>query len=459
MKTKLPLIISFILLYTFTIKASEKYNKENRPNFVIIYCDDLGYGDLACFGHPTIKTPNLDKMAIEGQKWTSFYVSASVCSPSRAGLLTGRLGVRTGMFGNKFRVLFPNSPEGLPQSEITIAKELHKKNYITACIGKWHLGHHFESMPIQNGFDYFYGAPFSNDMSKKEQAKIGNKKYPYEYLIYDQNTVVAKDPDQTQLTSMFTQKAISFIQENKRNPFFLYLAHPMPHFPVYSSNAFQGKSARGPYGDTVEEIDWSVGQILKTLEENNLEKNTLVIFTSDNGPWLIKKELGGSAGLLREGKGSICEGGFRVPCIMWGGMVKPGQITDMGSTLDLFPTFCDMADIKMPEDRQYDGVSLKNVITQKTLTKRKMFYYYRGNDLYAIRKGAYKIFFAYKPAYGKTPKIVYKNPCLYNLEHDPEARYDIAYKYPELVKELVAYKIKYLKNTVSKASIFDITKK
>ena len=232
-------------------EGSAETKEEMKPNIIVINCDDMGYGDLSCFGNPTIKTPNLDRMALEGQKWSSFYVSASVSSPSRAGLLTGRLGVRTGMYGNKNRVLFPNSPGGLPSEEFTIAELLKQAGYHTACIGKWHLGHLPEYMPLRHGFDYFYGYPYSNDMSRKEQIKLGNNKYPYEYILYEQEKVIAREPDQSDLTKQVTNAAIRYIKSNEDAPFFLYLAHPMPHVPVYASADFLGNSARGKYGDTI----------------------------------------------------------------------------------------------------------------------------------------------------------------------------------------------------------------
>ena len=211
-----------------------------KPNIIIINCDDMGYGDLSCLGSPTTKTPNLDKMALEGQKWSSFYVSASVSSPSRAGLLTGRLGVRTGMYGDKKGVLFPDSPGGMPAEEQTIPELLKRAGYTTACIGKWHLGHLPQYMPLQHGFDYFYGMPFSNDMSRKEQMKLGNKNYPYELVVYEQEKEVEREPDQTLLTKRLTEVATQYIRSHQKHPFFLYLAHPMPHFPVYASSRFQG---------------------------------------------------------------------------------------------------------------------------------------------------------------------------------------------------------------------------
>ncbi len=407
-----------------------------KPNIIVINCDDMGYGDLSCFGNPTIKTPNLDRMAMEGQKWSSFYVSASVSSPSRAGLLTGRLGVRTGMYGDRKGVLFPNSPGGLPAEEWTIAELLKQAGYKTACIGKWHLGHLPEYMPLRHGFDYFYGFPYSNDMSRKEQIKMGNEKYPYEYVLYEQEKEIIREPDQYNLTQLVTLAAVRYIKSSTDAPFFLYLAHPMPHVPVYASADFRGKSERGRYGDAIEELDWSVGEIFQVLKEKGLEKNTLVIFTSDNGPWLSYKQLGGSAGPLKDGKSSAFEGGFRVPCIMWGSMVEPGQITDMASTLDLLPTFCELAGVSLPSDRIYDGVSLVDVLKYKTSCKREIFYFYQGSDLYAIRKGKYKVHFFFKPAYGPGDKVVYEKPVLYDLGSDPGEMYDISNQYPDIVEEL-----------------------
>ena len=441
-----------------TVNAYEciaKQPADTKTNIIVINCDDMGYGDLSCFGNPSIKTPHLDRMAQEGQKWTSFYVSASVSSPSRAGLLTGRLGVRTGMYGNDKRVLFPDSPGGLPSEEITIPELLKQAGYHTACIGKWHLGHLPQYMPLQHGFDYFYGYPYSNDMSRAENAKRGNKKYPYEYMLYEQDKVIEHEPDQHYLTQQVTQAAVRYIQSHADHPFFLYVAHPMPHIPVYAADDFQGKSARGKYGDAIEELDWSTGSILQALQQTGLADNTLVIFTSDNGPWLSYRQEGGSAGSLKDGKASMFEGGFRVPCIMWGKMVNSGIITDMGSTLDLLPTCCELAGVELPSDRIYDGVSLLNVIRDKSASKRDVFYFYRGNDLYAVRKGKYKVHFSYKSAYGNDAKVVYKNPVLYNVEEDPGELFNIASRHQDIVKELTTLAEAHKKSFVPAESIFD----
>lgn len=449
-------ITSTVLLLPNSVIGSNGTERKVKPNFIIINCDDLGYGDLGCFGHPTIKTPHLDRMACEGQRWTSFYVSAAVSSPSRAGLLTGRLGIRTGMYGNKREVLFPDSPQGLPQNEITIASMLKKGGYTNACVGKWHVGHQSESMPWNHGFDYFYGIPYSNDMSKKEQALMGNIHYQNELPFYNQQEIIEKDPDQTQFTKRLTEYAVSFIQKEKDKPFFLYLAHPMPHIPLYSSEAFQGKSIRGKYGDAVEEIDWSVGQILQTLIENGLNENTLVIFTSDNGPWLPYGLDGGSAGLLKDGKASTCEGGFRVPCIFWGNEIIPTLISGMGSTMDLLPTFCEMAGVQLLSDREYDGKSLKNTLFQKENTPHDIYPFFRGNELYAFRKGKYKIHFISRAAYGSADKTIHAVPLLYNIEEDPGEQFNIASRHPQIVQEIVQEAKKYLAGIQTKESIFDM---
>ena len=447
------------LLTTFWMSAAfvGPMSAVEKPNIIIINCDDMGYGDLSCFGNPTTKTPNLDKMAVEGQKWSSFYVSASVSSPSRAGLLTGRLGVRTGMYGDKRGVLFPNSPGGLPAEEITIAELLKQGGYQTACIGKWHLGHLPQYMPLQHGFDYFYGIPFSNDMSRKEQQKVGNKNYPYELIVYEQDKEIEREPDQTQLTKRLTEVAVRYIREHKNNPFFLYLAHPMPHFPVYASERYQGVSDRGRYGDTIEELDWSVGEILETLRKNGLDENTLVVFTSDNGPWLSYKAQGGSAGPLKDGKNSHCEGGFRVPCIVWGGMVKPGHVTQMGSTLDLLPTCCEMAGVDLPASVILDGVSLLNVLRDsKARSKRDTFFFYRGSRLYAVRKGNYKLHYMNKSAYGNDKVVVYEHPKLYDLGTDTAEKFDIAEKHPQIVRELDRLAKEHQASFSIASSIFDL---
>ncbi|MGB9625015.1 MAG: sulfatase family protein, partial [Phycisphaerae bacterium] len=273
------------MAWTMTAQAAER-----PPNLVILFADDLGYGDLCCYGHPSIRTPNLDRMASEGLRFTDFYSAAPVCTPSRAALLTGRLPIRSGMVGTTRHVLFPDSKGGLPASEITIAEALKTKGYATACVGKWHLGHLPQYLPTRNGFDSYYGIPYSNDM--KPSPILRNEE------------VIEEPAVQETLTPRYTDEAIKFIRREKDKPFFLYLAYNFPHVPLHVSDRFKDKSLRGLYGDVVEEIDWSVGEVLRTLRELGLAEKTLVVFSSDNGPWLIKNQHGGSAGLLRDGKGS-----------------------------------------------------------------------------------------------------------------------------------------------------------
>jgi len=322
------------------------------PNFIIIFTDDQGFEDIGCFGSPKIKTPHLDKLAAEGRKFTSFYSANSVCSPSRASLLTGCYPVRVSIPG----VLFPRHEIGLNPDEITIADLLKSKGYATSCIGKWHIGHKPKFLPTRQGFDSYYGIPYSNDMTIDPEAnlaadiklregftldRIRNEKPKKDFVPLMRNEEVIEYPcDQTTLTKRYTEEAVKFIEENKNKPFFLYLPHTMPHIPLFASEKFKGKSERGLYGDTIEEIDWSVGEIMKSLRDNNLDENTLVIYTSDNGPWKLKGGRGGSAHPLRGFKFQTYEGGMRVPCIMhWKGKVLAGSSCDeIAATIDLLPT-------------------------------------------------------------------------------------------------------------------------
>ena len=417
------------------------------PNFIIIFADDLGYGDLGVYGHPTIRTPNLDNMAREGQKWTNFYVAASVCTPSRAGLLTGRLPVRSGMCSDKSRVLFPNSLHGLPAEEITLAEQLKPAGYATACIGKWHLGHRPEYLPTNNGFDYYYGIPYSNDMDKVpdtayaefwQQPEDSIRPKDFNVPLMRNTEVIEQPAQQKTITQRYTQEAISFIKENKDQPFFVYLAHNLPHVPLFASQDFRGTSKRGLYGDVVEEIDYGVGQILATLREEGLADNTVVVFTSDNGPWLSFKTHGGSAGLLYAGKGTTWEGGMREPCIFWSPtQIQPAVITDLGSTLDLFITFSQLAGVSLPNDRVMDGVDLSGTLLRQEASPRETMLYYRGPTLYAARLEDYKAHFITEGAYGMFgEKKVLDSPLLYNLSQDPAEQFDVAAEHPEVLQQI-----------------------
>ncbi len=417
-------------------------SKSTPPNFVIIFADDMGYGDVGVFGHPTIKTPNLDRMASEGQKWTNFYVAAPVCTPSRAGLLTGRLPIRSGMCSEKKRVLFPDSKGGLPENEITIAFALKGAGYTTAAIGKWHLGHLQQFAPNAHGFDSYFGIPYSNDMDRVDEPDymevMKKPKIDYFNVPLMRNTEIVEQPaDQTTITKRYTEEAVNFINQNKEKPFFLYLAHSMPHVPLFRSKEFENKSLRGIYGDVIEELDWSVGQILSTLKQTGLDKNTLVVFTSDNGPWLIFDEHGGSAGLLRGGKGGTYEGGMREPTIFWWpDKVNPDVVSEMGATLDLLPTFCKLANVTLPVDRIYDGYDISPALIGTGKSPRGVVFYYRDTDVYAVRKGAYKAHFFTQSEYGTDERKLQEPPLLYNLNVDPSEKYNIADEHPEVIAEI-----------------------
>ena len=444
--------LSLLSLVLNQVAIVTKGHAAEKPNFVVIFCDDLGYGDIGAFGHPSIRTPNLDRMASEGQRWTNFYVGASVCTPSRAALLTGRLPVRNGMMSARRRVLFPDSKGGLPKSEVTIAEALKSEDYATAAIGKWHLGHLKEHLPTNHGFDSYWGIPYSNDMDaqkgfpgyRKAGQEDPNYYAPieqYHVPIIHNTTVVERPANQHTITQRYTDKTIEFIKQNKSKPFFVYLAHNLPHIPLYAGKKHLGKSRRGIYGDVIEEIDSGAGQIIQTLKELNIDKNTLVVFTSDNGPWLPFHTHGGSAGLLREGKGSTFEGGMREPTIFWWpGKIVPTVQMEMGTTMDLLPTFCSLAGAEAPTDRTLDGYDISPLLLGTTeMGERKNVFYWRSEELYALREGPWKLHFITEGCYGIGPKKeVHENPELYNLEHDPSEKYNVAAHHPEVVARLIA---------------------
>ena len=442
MKTLLRLWMVLLVLVSVAVAQAN----QRRQNFVVILCDDLGYGDLGSFGNPTIRTPHLDRMAAEGQRWTSFYVADSVCTPSRSALLTGRLPIRTGMFSDTRRVLFPDSAGGLPASEITIAEALKTRGYATAAIGKWHLGFQPEYLPMKQGFDSYYGIPYSNDMdatfkfSTREQyiGFMKNPKLEYWNVPLQRNEQVLERPaDQTTITQRYTDEAIKFIATNKNKPFFLYLAHSMPHMPLFRSKDFENKSARGLYGDVIEELDANVGRVLETLRQLKLDRNTLVVFTSDNGPWATFDEQGGSAGLLRGAKGGTYEGGMREPTIFWQpGTIKPAVVNDIGSTLDLLPTFCTLAGVKAPSDRVLDGYDLSATLQGKGASLRKTMFYWRGSKLYAVRHGSFKVHFITQSEYGGEAAVTHATPELYNLDHDPSEKFNVAAQHPDVIAEI-----------------------
>jgi arylsulfatase A-like enzyme len=399
-----------------------------KPNFVIIFTDDQGFQDVGCFGSPLIKTPNLDRMAAEGMKFVDFYAAASVCSPSRAALLTGCYPQRVSIPG----VLFPDDKIGLNPQEITIADTLKEQGYATACIGKWHLGHLKPFLPTKHGFDYYFGIPYSNDM--KPRDKKTKRKFPPLPLIENEEAIEV-DPDQSQLTKRYTEKAVEFIKQNKDKPFFLYLPHTMPHVPLYASENFKGKSNRGLYGDVIGEIDQSTGKVLKTLKQLGIDEQTVVVFTSDNGPWLSKGENGGSAMPLRAGKMTTYEGGMREPCIMrWPGKIPAGSVcSEIATTMDIYPTFAKLAGAKIPKDRVIDGKDILPLMTTPDAkTPHKEFFYYHIQNLQAVRSGHWKLILPHPDR--RTKKTV--ATALYNLKDDIRERNDVSAQHPDIVKRL-----------------------
>ena len=419
----------------------------DKPNFIIIYADDLGYGDLGCYGNPTIRTPHLDQMAAEGMRFTQFYSASSVCTPSRAALMTGRLPIRSGMCSDKRRVLFPNSGGGIPASEVTLAEALHEQGYTTGCFGKWHLGHLPQFLPTNNGFDTYFGIPYSNDMDRlndvgpKGGAAFLQPKVEYWNVPLMQDLDIYERPaDQKTITRRYTEHAVDFIKTQKENPFFIYLPHSLPHVPLFTDKAFENHSARGLYGDVIEEIDWSVGQILKTLKDEGLAENTCVFFSSDNGPWLIFNEQGGTAGLLKDGKGCTWEGGMREPGIAWWpGKIPAGEVTlELGSTMDLFTTFVTLAGGKIPQDRVIDGVDLSPVLFEGKPSPRETMFYYRGTELMAVRYKQWKAHYYTQGVYGADAKKREKHetPLLYNLHHDPSERFNLNSKHPDVLEKI-----------------------
>ncbi|MGE3308730.1 MAG: sulfatase [Limisphaerales bacterium] len=450
MKTFLSLpslILLFLCLPTPTPWAASAGNA-GRPNFVVILADDLGYGDLGCYGHPTIRTPNLDRMAAEGMRFTDFYSAAEVCTPSRAALLTGRYAVRSGMAHDRFRVLRPRSTGRLPGSEMTLPQALKGVGYATGMVGKWHLGVWSidpAGHPRRYGFDSFFGLPHSNDMDPAPGAPSGAPGRPdqdpawWNSPLYRNEEIESRPADQTQLTRLYTEEAQRFIRGHKDKPFFLYFAHSFPHVPLFASARFRGTSRRGLYGDVVEELDWSVGQILETLRTEGLATNTLVLFSSDNGPWLIMDQQGGSAGLLRDGKGSTWEGGMRVPGIAWWpGTVRAGAVhAGFASLLDVFPTVLGFAGVVPPAERMLDGADIAGVLRGNEARPERAFFFYRGARIFAVRKDRWKMHLMTQKGYRQPAPEVHEPPLLFDLFADPGETFNVAGKHPEVVAGLM----------------------
>lgn len=401
-----------------------------KPNFIIIFTDDQGYQDVGCFGSPNINTPNLDRMADEGMKFTDFYVAASVCSPSRAALLTGCYPPRVGIT----KVLFPRDSIGLNPDEVTIADILKAQGYITACVGKWHLGHLPQFLPTSNGFDSYFGIPYSNDMDgvKDKNRNLDRawqeKDYsPWNVPLMRDEKIIERPADQTTLIERYTQEAVRFINEHKDRSFFLYLPHTMPHIPLFVSDEFFVADAHKAYKATIEQIDSSVGRVLEALKKAGVDKNTLLVFTSDNGPWLSKKHHGGSALPLRDGKFSTYEGGMREPAIMrWPGKIPAGRVCrEVCGTIDLLPSLARLAGAKVPADRVIDGKDIWPLMSGKPGAKspHKAYFYYRGNNLEAVRGGKWKL--------RRTKKTE-----LYDLQADISEKNNVAAEHPGIVKRL-----------------------
>ncbi|WP_414661724.1 sulfatase family protein [Horticoccus sp. 23ND18S-11] len=407
-----------------------------QPNVVIIFIDDMGYGDIGPFGATKQKTPNLDRMAREGMKLTSFY-AAPVCSVSRAQLLTGCYGARVSVPG----VYPPGSKNGLNPAEFTIAERLKERGYATMCIGKWHVGDQPDFLPTRQGFDHYFGIPYSNDM-QRASTQTGERVVP---LVRDDKVLeLLTDEKQSRIVERYTDEAVRFIRAAKDQPFLLYLPHTAVHTPIFPGEAFRGKSANGRFGDWVEEVDWSTGRILDTLRELKLDARTLVIFTSDNGPWLIKGADGGSAGPLRGGKGSTWEGGVRVPALAWWpGKIAPGSVSDaIAGTIDLLPTAVAVAGGTVPAQPVIDGRDLSPVLFDRSRqSSRDAHYYFAGYNLQAVRQGPWKLAIAaQRETMGRdtlSPDIG-DAPRLYHLDQDIGERTNVADRHPEIVARLRA---------------------
>ncbi len=448
--------LSLLLVFSGTAESPA----QDPPNVVVIFIDDLGYRDIGPFdprNENGFSTPNLDRMAAEGMRFTDFVSATAVCSASRAALLTGCYHGRVGIRG----ALGPNARFGLAADEMTLAELCKQKDYQTACFGKWHLGHHRPFLPLQHGFDHYYGLPYSNDMwpmhpdyadlpANAEKRKRG---YPDLPLIEGNEIVNPRvtGDDQAQLTTQYTERAVEFIKQNHEKPFFLYVPHSMVHVPLFVSEKFAGKSGAGLFGDVMMEVDWSVGQILAALSENGIEKNTLVIFTSDNGPWLSYGDHAGSALPLREGKGTMWEGGYRVPTIMkWPGMIPAGSTCDeLASTMDVFPTVAALIGAELP-NHKIDGKDIRPLMLgeRDVESPHEAFYcYYRGGELQAVRDRRFKLHFPHQyrtmlgqPAGGAGKPGPYRQDRvgleLFDLKNDIGETTNVISQFPEVAERL-----------------------
>ena len=482
----LGLLLMLLTASSTAATSSTDSSATAQPNIVILYADDMGWGDTGAYGHPYIKTPSLDRLANEGQRWTDFYVPAPVCSPSRAALLTGRHPVRSGLYGVGSPVLFPDDKYGIPESEVTLAEMLRGAGYRTAIMGKWHLGDAPEHFPTRHGFDYWFGIPYSNDMKFEGRPGIEELfmmqqtgKTEALHKILNDFLIAFEDPDssnynvplwrsrcdkngcqdelleqptfQPNLTTRLTHEATRFIEETKDAPFFLYVPYTMPHLPVFADEPFQGKSLAGPYGDTIEEIDWSVGEIVSALEKAGIDDNTLVFFSSDNGPWqLASIPLAGSTGPFKGSKQEVYEGGVRVPGIFWWpGTIAPEVISDMGSVLDLYRTIATILELDTPQT--LDSHNLTTVMFDGGASPRDELAFYRKGELRAYRKRDFKLHLFDQPQGGEP----LGTPELYNLRRDLGEKDNIADKHPEIVADLLSAIAAHKANLPRKPPLFD----
>ncbi|WP_422009142.1 sulfatase [Roseivirga pacifica] len=445
MKNSLLLIVVLFAVYSCQTTTTKTPSK---PNVIIIFTDDQGYQDVGSYGAVGFKTPNLDQMAAEGIRLTDFYAAQAVCSASRAGLLTGCYPNRLGIHG----AFMPNSPKGLNPEETTIAEMLKTEGYKTAIYGKWHLGDAPEFLPTKQGFDEYFGIPFSNDMwpYHPQQGTIFNfGPLP----LYENENIIDTLTDQSNLTTQITERSIQFILENKSEPFFLYVAHPQPHVPLFASDKFKGKSERGLYGDVIMEIDWSVGEILQTLKQEGIDENTMVIFTSDNGPWLAYGEHSGSALPLREGKGTALEGGQREPAIIrYPGKIKPGRTLQTPMmNIDILPTIAELTGAQLPA-KNIDGKSVWKIWTGESdeSPQEAYYFYYHVNELQGVRYKNWKMYFPHKyrtlggreGGKGGLPAdyeyVTFDEIALYDLSKDISETNNVANEHPDVVEEIKA---------------------
>ncbi|WP_422082204.1 sulfatase [Ulvibacterium sp.] len=443
---RIPFFLIVFALLSCGERQAEPKKAETPPNIVLIFTDDQGYQDVGVFGAKDIATPNLDQMAADGVRLTSYYSAQAVCSASRAGILTGCYPNRIGIHG----ALGPANNHGINASETTLAEMLKAIGYNTAIYGKWHLGHHPKFLPTRHGFDEWFGIPYSNDMwpYHPQQGTVHN--FP-DLPLFENKTIIDTLIEQSQLTTQITERSVDFINRNAENPFFLYVPHPQPHVPLFVSDKFKGKSDRGLYGDVIMEIDWSVGQIMDALKKNGLEENTMVIFTSDNGPWLSYGNHAGSAYPLREGKGTAWEGGQREPCIIkYPNGLEGGRELDVPvMAIDVLPTIAEITDAKLPENT-LDGKSVWKVLTGKTQEspQEAYFFYYRINELFGVRYGKWKLYFPhrYRTMDGQEPgkdglpgdyrMVDMETLELYDLENDIGETVNVADEYPEVVEKI-----------------------